>query len=72
MVKVLFGVPEIYYRCRFPVVRGPVIQKKDWMMKKLWMFGLSLALGVGMSQAARQMEWLNRGLVAVKKKHLAD
>ncbi|MBO6136493.1 MAG: FG-GAP repeat protein, partial [Fibrobacter sp.] len=35
-------------------------------MKKLWMFGLSLALGVGMSQAARQMEWLNRGLVAVK------
>ena len=33
-------------------------------MKKLWMFGLSLALGVGMSQAARQMEWLNRGLAA--------
>ena len=48
------------------MVRGPVIQRKDWMMKKLWMFGLSLALGVGMSQAARQMEWLNRGLVAVK------
>lgn len=35
-------------------------------MNKIWCLGLSLALGLGSAQAARQMEWLNRGLVAVK------
>ena len=35
-------------------------------MNKIWCLGLSLALGLGNAQAARQMEWLNRGLVAVK------
>ena len=35
-------------------------------MNKIWCLGLSLALGLGSVQAARQMEWLNRGLVAVK------
>ena len=36
-------------------------------MKKYWMFwGLSLALGFGISHATRQMEALDRGLVAVK------
>ena len=35
-------------------------------MKKFWCFGLALCMGFSMAQAARQMEWLNRGLVAVK------
>lgn len=35
-------------------------------MNKIWCLGLSLALGLGSAQATRQMEWLNRGLVAVK------
>lgn len=35
-------------------------------MNKIWCLGLSIALGLGSAQAARQMEWLNRGLVAVK------
>ena len=35
-------------------------------MNKIWCLGLSLALGLGSAQSARQMEWLNRGLVAVK------
>ena len=36
-------------------------------MKKMWMcLGTALLMGFGMANAARQMEWLNRGLVAVK------
>ena len=36
-------------------------------MKKMWMcLGAALLIGFGTVNAARQMEWLNRGLVAVK------
>jgi rhamnogalacturonan endolyase len=43
------------------------IFNKDWMMKKAWIcLGTALLMGFGMANAARQMEWLNRGLVAVK------
>lgn len=36
-------------------------------MKKVWIcLGTALLMGFGMANAARQMEWLNRGLVAVK------
>ena len=36
------------------------------MMKKLACLGTALLMGLGVANAARQMEWLNRGLVAVK------
>ena len=40
--------------------------QEDWMMKKLVCLGTALLMGLGVAGAARQMEWLNRGLVAVK------
>jgi len=36
-------------------------------MKRMWIcLGTALLMGFGMANAARQVEWLNRGLVAVK------
>lgn len=60
-----FGLAGHILYVEAPVVRGSNISEE--MMKRMWIcLGTALLMGFGAANAARQMEWLNRGLVAVK------